>query len=98
MQARRLTPSHPMPIPRAILRTNGAYRLVRHPMYTGVLAAGAGVAATSGSAADLAAFVALAGVLSVKARFEKRLLSDRFPAYHAFAAVTPRFVPFVLWR
>ncbi|HUW02600.1 MAG TPA: isoprenylcysteine carboxylmethyltransferase family protein [Acidimicrobiales bacterium] len=84
---------HPEPTSRAILRTTGPYRFVRHPIYSGVLALAAAIALTSGSWAHVAAFVALVIVLAVKARFEERLLVRRFEGYATYAAGTGRFVP-----
>jgi protein-S-isoprenylcysteine O-methyltransferase Ste14 len=84
---------HPAPTGRAVLRTRGLYRFVRHPIYSGVLVLAAAIAATSGWWLHLAAFVALVGVLAVKARFEEQLLAERFGDYRAYARRTGRFVP-----
>ncbi|MBK5222834.1 MAG: hypothetical protein JJE52_08165 [Acidimicrobiia bacterium] len=37
---------HPAPTTRAVLRTDDAYRHIRHPIYTGVLVVGAAIALT----------------------------------------------------
>ena len=84
---------HPAPTASAELRTNGPYRFVRHPIYTGVLLVAGGIAVTAGSPGALVVFAALAAVLSVKARFEERLLARRFPDYDTYARSTPRFLP-----
>ena len=84
---------HPEPTSRAVLRTTGPYRFARHPIYTGVLALAAAIALTSGSWTQAAAFVSLAIVLAIKARFEERLLVRRFDGYEAYATRTGRFVP-----
>jgi protein-S-isoprenylcysteine O-methyltransferase Ste14 len=84
---------HPAPTNTATLRTDGAYRLVRHPIYTGVLVLGAALALTGRSLLHLAAWAALLGVLVVKARFEERLLAARFPDYEDYARRTGRFLP-----
>jgi protein-S-isoprenylcysteine O-methyltransferase Ste14 len=84
---------HPIPTGAAVLRTDGPYRFVRHPIYTGVLILATGITATSGSAAAVAALAGLAVLLNVKARFEEHLLRRRFPGYSAYADRTPRFVP-----
>lgn len=39
---------HPVPSRAAMLRTDGPYRFVRHPIYSGVLLLAAGITATSG--------------------------------------------------
>lgn len=84
---------HPEPAARASLRTDGLYRFVRHPIYTGVLLLAGGTAATGGAVLDLIVASALMTLLSIKARFEERLLGRRFPAYAAYAKATPRFLP-----
>lgn len=86
---------HPAPTQRASLRTSGPYQFVRHPIYTGVLALAAAIAVTSGSWLHVCAFVALVGLLSWKARFEERLLRERFADYRDYANRTGRFVPYL---
>lgn len=89
---RGITP-HPAPTPDATLRTDGPYRYVRHPIYSGVLLFAAGITLASASALKAAAFVLLLVVLSIKARFEEGLLAEHFPGYESYARRTPRFVP-----
>lgn len=85
----------PLPNAHAQLRTGGLYRFVRHPIYGGVLLAAAAITVASGSVFRLVVFVALVVLLSVKARWEEARLSARFAGYAAYAARTPRFVPFL---
>lgn len=84
---------HPAPTTGATLRTDGPYRYVRHPIYTGVLAIGASLALTGRTLAHVGAFAARVAVLGIKAGFEERLLADRFSDYPAYAARTGRFLP-----
>jgi len=73
----------------------GPYRVVRHPMYSGVLlfALGIGLAADHAWALLGALFLFLWFALVI-APFEERELRALFgPAYEAYARVTPRFVP-----
>lgn len=84
---------HPEPAREAELKTGGLYRYVRHPIYTGVLVLGAGIAVTSGSLVAAGAMVLLVVVLAAKARFEERLLRARFPGYEEYARRTPAFLP-----
>ena len=83
----------PLPNDRAQLRTGGLYRWVRHPIYSGLLTGAAARAAISGNRWALVSFMALAGLLTGKARFEERHLTARFPGYAGYAAHTPRFLP-----
>lgn len=84
----------PTPTPNATLRTGGLYRVVRHPIYTGLLALTIGAALRSGSWAVAGCAAALVVWLSVKARWEEGHLRARYPDYAAYAERTPRFVPF----
>ncbi len=85
--------AHPAPPEDAVLRTDGAYGAVRHPIYSGLLLAGLGgvlIARTAGAASALGA---LALLFDVKSRLEERLLRERFPEYADYAARVPRFIP-----
>ena len=78
------------------LVTSGPYRLVRHPIYSGILTAGVGTAVAL-SWVWLTA-VALAGVYFVySAIVEERYMTDRFPAaYAVYTRSTKMLVPFIL--
>ena len=86
----------PLPTPTATstLHTSGLYRFVRHPIYAGLLLAAAGEVVWSASGWKVAALLALFTLFTQKARFEERLLVARYPEYTAYAAHTPRFVPY----
>ena len=83
----------PLPKAHAQLRTGGLYRLVRHPIYSGLLlfATAHVVSSASLGVAVMAALLAL--LINVKARWEEQRLIARFPGYVAYARTTPRFVP-----
>ncbi len=83
----------PIPNRHAVLRTGGLYRIVRHPIYTGLLLTMGSIAVAAGSWWRALAFGALVGLITVKARWEEERLTRRFAAYPAYAARTPRFVP-----
>jgi len=77
------------------LVTSGPYRLVRHPIYSGVLGAGVGTAVALSWAWLIA--VALAGVYFIySATVEERNLTERFPdTYRAYRRSTKMLVPFI---
>jgi protein-S-isoprenylcysteine O-methyltransferase Ste14 len=77
------------------LVTSGPYHLVRHPIYSGILIAGAGTALALGWAWLIA--VLLAGVYFVySATVEERYLNQRFPdVYPGYQRSTKMLVPFV---
>ena len=92
----RARSASPMPVVGGELHSNGLFRSVRHPIYSGIIAIAIGSAVRSGSAAVAAATLLLIGWLMLKARWEERLLLDRYPGYASYAARTPRFVPFAI--
>jgi protein-S-isoprenylcysteine O-methyltransferase Ste14 len=77
------------------LVTSGPYRLVRHPIYTGILVAGAGTAVALSWLWLIA--VILAGVYFVyAATVEERYMTEQFPdTYPAYKAATKMLLPFV---
>ena len=77
------------------LVTSGPYHLVRHPIYTGILVAGAGTAVAL-SWLWLAAVI-LAGVYFVySATVEERYMTEQFPdEYPAYKGATKMLLPFV---
>lgn len=89
---RGLTPV-PLPNEHAQLRTDGLYRFVRHPIYSGLLMFAIAMAIKSGSVVVSGAAVVLAVLINFKAHWEESRLAQRFPDYPEYAARTPRFVP-----
>ena len=78
------------------LVTSGPYRLVRHPIYSGILVAGVGTAIALSWFWLIA--VALAGVYFVySATVEERYLTEQFPdSYPAYRHSTKMLVPYLL--
>jgi protein-S-isoprenylcysteine O-methyltransferase Ste14 len=83
----------PRPLPGAPVADDGAYRIVRHPMYTGVLAQATAVS-IAGSPWALVPTGALAIILDRKAAYEERRLTVAHPAFADYADRTRwRFLP-----
>jgi protein-S-isoprenylcysteine O-methyltransferase Ste14 len=77
----------------ATLRTDGAFGVVQHPIYAGLLLASTGAAVLRARPEPLAALAVLAAVLHLKAGYEERLLRVRFgAAYDEYAQRVPRMV------
>lgn len=80
------------------LVTRGPYRLVRHPIYSGMLLAAGGVALALGDIAGLAGFALIFVSLLRKALVEELLLASEFgEPYAAYMRRTKRLIPFVFW-
>jgi protein-S-isoprenylcysteine O-methyltransferase Ste14 len=77
------------------LVTSGPYHLVRHPIYSGILLAGAGTAVALSW--QWLIVVALAGIYFVySATVEERYLTEQFPdAYPMYRRSTKMLVPLV---
>jgi len=87
----------PMPRPRddARLVESGAYALVRHPLYGGLLAGSLGWSLLTASPAALLCTAVLAVFFDLKARREVAWLRDRYPAYAGYMARTRRLIPWL---
>lgn len=86
----------PHPRDGARLVDRGAYRLVRHPIYGGLVLGSLGWGLVVASPAALVGAVLLLVFFDLKSRREEAWLLDRYPAYAAYRARTRRMVPF-LW-
>ena len=78
------------------LVTSGPYRLVRHPIYSGVLLAMLGTALAT-DLYWLVALVVISGYFLYSATVEERLMASSFPVtYASYKAKTKMLIPFVL--
>lgn len=87
----------PLPYPRdeGTLVQEGAYGLVRHPLYGGGLIAALGWAAVTGSVPVVVYAAALFVLLDVKARREEVWLAAKYPAYGPYRARVRKLIPFL---
>jgi protein-S-isoprenylcysteine O-methyltransferase Ste14 len=91
---RQITP-FPKPTEQGGIRHNGAYKLVRHPMYGGVLLMALGWALAS-SPLVFAPWTVAAAFLDAKRRREEAWLLEERPEYAEYvASVRHSFVPYV---
>lgn len=90
---RALTPT-PVPIAGAGLRTDGAYRWVRHPIYSAVLLMVLGYVIAIGSIWTAVGAVVLLVFFVLKSRWEDGLLHEQYgDEWAAWAARTGALVP-----
>ena len=87
----------PSPQPRdgAPLIVHGAYGLVRHPMYGGVILTAFGWALFVNGPLTLLYACVLFGWLDVKSRYEERLLEAAYDGYAEYRSRVRKLVPFV---
>ncbi len=87
----------PLPHPRdgAELVETGSYRMVRHPIYGGLVVGAAGYGIVSHSLVAIAGSLVLLGFFTLKSGREEAWLRDRYPGYGAYAARTKRMIPFL---
>jgi len=91
---RQLTP-FPKPLQNGQLRDRGAYGVVRHPIYGGVLMLGLSWALLT-SPAVLAPIVAGVPFFELKSRREEAWLEEQHPGYAAYRERVPKkFLPLV---
>jgi protein-S-isoprenylcysteine O-methyltransferase Ste14 len=83
----------PRPLAGAHLVDTGAYRLVRHPIYGGLILGSLGWGLVTASGPALVAAVVLALFLRLKATREEIWLAEQFDGYADYRARTRRFVP-----
>jgi protein-S-isoprenylcysteine O-methyltransferase Ste14 len=85
----------PFPRPRAAttLVATGSYRLVRHPVYTGIVLAGIGWSLATWSWAAVGLTLVLFGLFDLKARREEAWLADQVAGYSAYRERTRKFIP-----
>jgi protein-S-isoprenylcysteine O-methyltransferase Ste14 len=87
----------PFPHPRlgAPLVEHGAYRLVRHPIYGGLVLGSAGWGLVTASPTALGLALVLFLFLDLKSRREEAWLVDHIRAYDTYRRRTRRFIPFL---
>lgn len=74
----------------------GPYRVVRHPIYSGLLLMVLGTAILGGRVSGFVAFFICFCASWIKLRQEEALLTKRLPGYSEYKARTKALVPFVL--
>jgi protein-S-isoprenylcysteine O-methyltransferase Ste14 len=85
--------ANPVPLDKAELKTTGMYSLVRHPIYSAIVLLAIGRSVTSESFLVLVVGVLLVVLISIKARFEDRLLLKHYEGYATYAAKVGRMIP-----
>jgi protein-S-isoprenylcysteine O-methyltransferase Ste14 len=92
---RRQLTAFPRPVADGQLIADGAFRVVRHPMYSGGLLFALGWGLLTASMATLACALLLALFFDLKSRREEAWLAEAFPDYADYRRRTPRLVPWI---
>lgn len=85
----------PRPRARAVLVQEGIYRVVRHPIYFGVILLALGWAVWRGSLLHFALAVTIGVFFDTKARREEQWLVERFPDYEDYRRRTRKLIPWI---
>ncbi len=87
----------PLPTPKSsnALVHHGVYRLVRHPIYGGLMLMAVGWGLRRGGGLTIVCAVLLVWVLAAKSRREEIWLTLRHPEYAAYRRHTKRFLPLI---
>jgi protein-S-isoprenylcysteine O-methyltransferase Ste14 len=88
----------PLPHPKdgAEFVETGAYRFVRHPIYSGIIFMAFGFSLMLHSWLTVGYALLLFAFFEVKSRREERWLTGRFPGYAAYQRRVPRLLPSIL--
>jgi len=85
----------PRPVEGGRLVESGIYGLVRHPIYTGIIAAAAGWGLATASPPALLVALGLLVFFDVKARREEAWLQAAYPGYATYRRRVRKLVPFI---
>ncbi len=83
----------PTPLSNSTLTTQGIYKIIRHPIYTGILFIALGIAIYTASYPRLAVSALLYILFQYKSRYEEQMLIEKFPGYVDYKLNAGRFLP-----
>lgn len=97
IQIRGHLTAYPAPLDHGKLVEHGSYRMVRHPIYGGLVIGVVGLAVASGNLVALVAGLVLGAFFYAKSGFEETLLEDKYVDYPQYQRrVTRRLIPWLL--
>ncbi len=88
----------PFPTPKthSVLLQNGLYKVIRHPIYSGLILIffGYGVSKDSGYKIIIATLLFI--LFHFKTQYEEKQLQNKFPEYQSYKSKTNKFFPYLL--
>lgn len=91
---RSLTP-FPRPVKHGTLVTSGPYRIVRHPIYAGVVLACLGLSIATENLFRLGVTALLLVFFDLKSRREEQWLGERYPDYQDYSKRVKKLLPWL---
>ena len=73
----------------------GAYKFIRHPMYTGLILFGLILVLSNPELLNTITYLVLIYVLDAKATYEEKFLEKVYPTYKDYTENTKKFIPFI---
>ncbi len=93
IQIRKSLSPFPTPLPNAQLITQGIFKHIRHPIYSGIILAALGYSVYTASLYRALITILLYTLFYFKSRYEEKLLRQKFPTYEEYQKSTGRFWP-----
>jgi protein-S-isoprenylcysteine O-methyltransferase Ste14 len=85
----------PHPKEDATMVQSGAYRFVRHPIYSGIILASIGFAFVTNGTLTFLYVLVLFVFFDIKSRREEKWLADKFSDYSAYQKRVRKLIPFI---
>lgn len=85
----------PYPKDNAYLVQSGAYKFVRHPIYSGIILAGIGFAFVVNGTLTFLYVLVLFVFFDIKSRREERWLAEKFSDYSSYQKQVKKLIPFI---
>ena len=85
--------ANPVPNVDGVLVTTGVYKVIRHPIYLGLLVITLGLVVSSGTWEQIIVWVALLLLLIYKLRWEEVLLKAKYKGYADYMTKVPAIIP-----
>jgi protein-S-isoprenylcysteine O-methyltransferase Ste14 len=74
---------------------SGAYKIVRHPIYSGIILAGIGFAFVANGSLTFLYVLILFLFFDIKSRREEQWLAEKFPTYPAYQKQVRKLIPYL---